>query len=64
MNSKSLILKEIKQIPDPLLDEALDFIWFLKSKIIKKQKDITVLSESSLKKDWLKVEDNKAWKNL
>lgn len=33
-------------------------------KMIKKQKDITVLSESSLKKDWLKPEEDKAWKNL
>ena len=32
MNNKELIAKEIEQIPDPLLEEVLDFVRFLKSK--------------------------------
>ncbi|PIU84034.1 MAG: DUF2281 domain-containing protein [Elusimicrobia bacterium CG06_land_8_20_14_3_00_38_11] len=65
MNRKELLLNEINRIPEPLIDEALDFIRFLKSKIKnKKQKDTAILSVTSLKKDWLKSEENKAWENL
>ncbi|MFH1541032.1 MAG: DUF2281 domain-containing protein [Elusimicrobiota bacterium] len=65
MNRKALLLNEINRIPEPLIDEALDFIRFLKSKIKnKKQKDTAILSITSLKKDWLKPEEDKAWKNL
>ena len=64
MNKKSLLLNEVKQIPEPLYDEILDFIHFLKVKIKKEKYEITMISESSLEKDWLKPEEDKAWKNL
>ena len=65
MSRKELLLNEINRIPEPLIDEALNFIRFLKSKIKnKKQKDTAILSVTSLKKDWLKSEENKAWENL
>jgi len=41
-----------------------DFIQFLKTKIIKEKLDISIASESSLKKDWLRPEEDVAWKNL
>jgi len=65
MSRKELLLNEINRIPEPLIDEALNFIRFLKSKIKnKKQMDIAILSTTSLKKDWLKPEEDKAWENL
>jgi len=65
MNRKKLLLNEINRIPEPLIDEALDFIRFLKSKIKnKKQMYTAILSTTSLKKDWLKSEEDKAWENL
>jgi len=65
MSRKELLLNEINRIPEPLIDEVLNFIRFLKSKIkSKKQNDTAILSITSLKKDWLKPEEDKAWENL
>jgi hypothetical protein len=64
MTKKELLIKEIDQVPEPLLDEVLDFVQFLKARIIKEKLDITIASESSLKKDWLKPEEDEAWQNL
>jgi hypothetical protein len=64
MSKKELLIKEIDQVPEPFLDEVLDFVQFLKTKFIREKLDITVASESSLKKDWLRPEEDVAWKNL
>ena len=64
MGKKELLIKEIDQVPEPFLDEVLDFIQFLKTKIIKDKLDISIASESSLKKDWLRPEEDEAWQNL
>ncbi len=64
MNKKELLLSEIEQVPEPLLSEVLDFVHFLKTKIIKERMDTAIASESSLKKDWLKLEEDEAWQGL
>ena len=64
MNKKQLIAKEIEHVPEPLLEEVLDFVRFLKSKRARDKREISLLSESSLKKDWLKPEEDKAWGDL
>ena len=61
MSNKEIILKEIEHVPDALLEEVVDFIRFLKTKMIQEKYEITVASESSLKKDWLKPEEDEAW---
>lgn len=35
-----------------------------KGKIIKENMETAILSESSLKKDWYRPEEDKAWQNL
>ena len=64
MNKKKLIAKEIEQVPEPLLEEVLDFVRFLKNKCVQEKLETSLLSESSLKKDWLRPEEDEAWKNL
>lgn len=32
MNTKDLLIQEIDQVPEPILDEVLDFLRFLKTK--------------------------------
>ena len=61
MSNKAIILKEIEHVPDALLEEVVDFIRFLKTKMIQEKYEITVASESSLKKDWLRPEEDEAW---
>ena len=64
MSKKELLIKEIDQISEPVLQEVLDFVQFLKTKISKEVLDITIASESSLKKDWLRPEEDEAWQSL
>jgi len=64
MNRKQLIAKEIAHAPEPLLEEVLDFVRFLKSKRVQEKFETSLLSESSLKKDWLSPEEEKAWQHL
>ena len=35
MSKKELLISEIDKVPEPFLDEVLDFVYFLKTKIIK-----------------------------
>lgn len=64
MSKKELLIGEIEQAPEPFLDEVLDFVYFLKTKLIKEKFDTAVVSESSLRKDWLRPEEDEAWQNL
>ena len=64
MSKKELLISEIEKVPEPFLDEVLDFIHFLKIKIMKEKLDTSIASESSLKKDWLRPEEDEAWQSL
>lgn len=64
MSKKELLMNELERVPEPLIDEVLDFVHFLKTKIVKQRLDAAVASESSLKKDWLRPEEDEAWKSL
>lgn len=64
MNKKELIAKEIEHVPERLLEEVLDFVRFLKSKRMGEKLESSLLSEASLKKDWLRPEEDEAWGDL
>ena len=64
MSKKELLINELERVPEPLLEEILDFVHFLKTKIIEQGRDIAVASESSLKRDWLRPEEEEAWQSL
>ncbi len=64
MTIKEKLLQEIEKAPEPLLQEVLNFIQFLQNKRQQEKLEITLLSESSLQKDWLKPEEDEAWQDL
>ncbi len=64
MTNKKIILQEIEQLPEALVEEVVDFIQFLKTKVAQNRFEITLASELSLEKDWLRPEEDKAWQNL
>lgn len=64
MSVREIIINEIEQVPEPLLNEVLDFVYFLKTKIIREGIAAAVASEASLGKDWLRREEDEAWQNL
>lgn len=64
MTKKEKVMQEVEQIPDIFLDEALDFLRFLKSKAPVEHMETLITSESSLRKDWLRPEEDAAWQDL
>jgi len=64
MTTKEAIQKEIEQAPEPVLEETLAYIRMLKAMRERGISDITLVSEPSLKKDWLRPEEEVAWRNL
>lgn len=63
MKVKEMIIKEIDKTPEPILEEVLDFMIYLKTKKIDIL-EVSLMSESSLKKDWLTSEEDNAWADL
>ena len=61
---KELIANEIENVPEPYLIELLDFIRFLETKAVTQKMELAIASVSSLKSDWLKPEEEEAWKEL
>lgn len=59
-----MIVKEIKEVPEPLLQEILDFIKFLKKTGSRRKLSTAIASESSLAKDWNRKEEDAAWRDL
>ena len=64
MTIKEAIVNEIQKVPETMLEEILDFIRFLEVKMLEKKAASAALSEASLKKDWLRSEEDTAWQNL
>lgn len=65
MNSKEQIVQQIETIPEPLLNEVLNFIQFLKYKHLSQESlETALLSESALQEDWLNPEEDEAWQDL
>ncbi|MBI4594811.1 MAG: DUF2281 domain-containing protein [Candidatus Tectomicrobia bacterium] len=64
MRTKDLLISEIEEVPEPILSEVLDFVHFLKAKLLREKLDITMMSESSLGKDWLEPEEDEVWQSL
>ncbi|MEG4531052.1 MULTISPECIES: hypothetical protein [Microcoleus] len=64
MSAKELLLQEMENIPEFILEEVWDFLLFLKNKYQKDQLENSLLSESSLQKDWLRAEEDEAWQHL
>jgi hypothetical protein len=64
MPSRAVMMQEIETVPEPLLDEVMDFIQFIKAKSMREGIYTAIASESSLKKDWLCAEEDEAWCDL
>ena len=64
MSKKKEIIAELENIPETLLEDVLDYINFLKSKINRQKIATALASESILKRDWLLPEEDEAWRDL
>jgi hypothetical protein len=61
MEVEEQIIKELHQVPRQRYREILNFIRSVQKKTVN---ETAYASESSLKKDWLRPEEDEAWANL
>jgi hypothetical protein len=64
MNPKEAIIQAIDQLPNSRLPDLLVFIQKLQEKPTTEQWAGALMSESSLRKDWLLPEEDEAWQDL
>ncbi len=64
MEARKIIIKKIEKLPDRYVQEVLDFINFLEAKAVEEKMGTAIVSETSLRKDWLRPEEDEAWQDL
>jgi hypothetical protein len=64
MTKRESLLRELDRVPDSVLDEVVDFVHFLQARLAREGMATAIASESSLKKDWLRPEEDEAWQDL
>ncbi len=64
MTTRDRLVSEVEELPEPLLLEVLDFVRFLKERADNGSTFLLSTSESSLRKDWLRPEEDAAWQEL
>jgi hypothetical protein len=64
VTAKEILLHEIEGVPDSLVAEVIDFVRFLKTQRNLERLETALLSESALRKDWLRPEEDEAWRDL
>lgn len=64
MNKIDELLEEVREMPEPALEEVLDFVRFLKAMQASELNETALLTEPALAKDWLRPEEEAAWQHL
>lgn len=68
MINKEILAKKIEKLPLDLLEEVANYIDYMEFREAKDNQlgiqNITLASEKSLSKDWLKPEEDEAWEHL
>jgi len=65
MDTRQFLRKEIEAVPDALLEEILRFVKALKERNLPAlSRELLDASESALARDWLREEEDIAWKDL
>lgn len=64
MNKIDELIEEVREMPEPAIEEVLDFVRFLKVKQASEQRETALLSEQALAKEWLRPEEDEAWQHL
>ena len=64
ISKKDQIIEELDKFPEKLVDEILHYMKYLKEKYSTENIETAIMSESSLKKDWFRQEEDEAWQDL
>lgn len=64
MSNRELLIHEIGDLPEPVVGEVLQYVRLLKSKNGAEPFETALLSEAVLARDWLRPEEDEAWRDL
>lgn len=64
MSTKEQLLAELDRAPEVIVQEVYDFLGYLQQKNQVDKHGALAVAETSLKKDWLSAEEDKAWQDL
>lgn len=64
MDLKERLVQELSTVPEPLLIEVMNLVRFLKQEATAERLETAWLAESALGKDWLRPEEDEAWRDL
>jgi hypothetical protein len=64
MSTLEMLVREAEETPEPILEEVLDFLRFLKAKTPTIITETALLSEAALAQEWLRPEEDEAWAYL
>ena len=62
MTARQKLMKELEGLPDPLLEKVVDLVRAFREE--ESGNGMAFASESTLGKDWLRPEEDEAWKDL
>lgn len=64
MTAKEAVLREIENLPDAMLTEVLDHLRRMKLRAAIARSETALASEAVLARDWLREEEDEAWRDL
>jgi hypothetical protein len=64
VSARDELRQEIEDVSEPLAAEILDLVRFLEARASNDRFELALASESVLGKDWLRPEEDEAWRDL
>jgi len=64
MTKRELAIRRIEEAPEPVLDEILETMDLLQKMPSAEGRQTALASEAVLAKDWLRPEEDEAWRDL
>ena len=64
MTIKDKLIQELELLPDALVAELLDHARALRTQASKGSRETATATEAALARDWLRPEEDEAWKDL
>ncbi len=64
MTKRELLIRQIEEAPEPVLDEIQEAMDLLKRVPPGEGRQTAVASEAVLARDWLRPEEDDAWRDL
>jgi hypothetical protein len=64
MTTKEAIVKAVEDMPEEYLDDLAHYVEKLQHKSVRRLAPTTLASEAALAKDWLRPEEDEAWRDL